>query len=358
MVNCSPLKGFIMFFAAICVISLSGQRASAIVLHTGHDPNLAKWTDRPHTAITGRWGKNGSCIAIAPNYVITTTHQGGSLATIVTIDGVGYSIDKIFNYPLISQPADPNHYKIDLRLVKLNSANLENYAEIYTASDEESVSGYTILTGFGLGRDDNVELSTGGITYGYQWQNQNAKNFNLRYATNEIDDTLVNHKLSEPYIFDVLVAHFGESTDTLYEGSISKFDSGGGWFIKYDGAWKLVALNWGSSFHENPNGPAQSWFRDKTNPNDPAPDTMIGLRLSPHVNWIMNTIENVCDQYPGTDFNGDCIVDTADLAHFAQQWLNTECDETNNFCEHADLFRDGKVDAKDFAKLAQQWLNI
>ncbi len=57
-----------------------------IVLHTDNEPNLATWVDRPSTGVVGRWGTNASCVAIAPNYVITTRHQGISSGTTVEFE--------------------------------------------------------------------------------------------------------------------------------------------------------------------------------------------------------------------------------------------------------------------------------
>lgn len=357
MLKSTPLKRVIIIVAAIYALTMSSQMAQAMILHPDSEPNLATWTDRPHTAITGRWGTNASCIAIAPNYIITTTHQGGGTSTPVVIDGVTYSIDKIFDYPTIPNPADPNHVKVDLRLVKLKSANLEHYADIYTMKNEKFVGSYAILTGFGLARDG--ELKTNGITYGYKWQNRSTyKNYTQRYATNKIKDAVTNLNLPKPYKFEILIAYFDRPSNTIYEGTVAEFDSGGGWFIKSSGQWKLAALNWGTSFHKNPDGSTSSWFKDPENPANNLPDSVIGLRLSTYAMWIMNTIEKVCEQYPDEDFNGDCIIGPEDLAHLMHRWLSTDCDEGNNYCQHADLLRDSQVNNKDFAKLASQWQNI
>ena len=349
-----PLKGFFIFFAGVWLLLLYGTKAEAIVLHPDNEPNLLTWVDRPDSDIIGRWGENASCVAIAPNYVLTTTHQGGGINTPVTIGGVTYSIERIVNHPKIQNTPAPSFSFVDLRLVKLRNANLETYADIYTLTDEPNIPGHAILAGFGLGRGS--ELTTWGIVYGYTWQNRSVhKNFSLRFATNKIDafaDDVIFASSGKKFKLDILFADFGEPGDTIYEGSIAEYDSGGGWFVKSDGAWKLAAINWGTEHA----GISESWFRDADNPNSISKDFIAGLRISSYATWIVNTMEAGCGQYREADFNGDCVVDTADLSHLASVWLNANCDESNDFCEHGDLLRDGVVDIIDFGVFASEWL--
>jgi len=56
------------------------------------------------------------------------------------------------------------------------------------------------------------------------------------------------------------------------------------------------------------------------------------------------------------DFNGDCIVNHLDFSFFAKHWLKQSCDINNQFCDNADINRDGKVDLKDLSEFADQWL--
>jgi hypothetical protein len=350
-----PLKGFLIVTVGVCFLLLYATKAEAIVLHPDNEPNLLTWVDRPDSDIMGRWGENASCVAVAPNYVLTTTHQGGGIDTPVTIGGVTYSIDKIVNHPDVPNSVDPSFSVVDLRLAKLRNANLETDADIYTLTNEPNIPEHTILAGFGLGRES--ELTTNGILYGYSWQNRDVhKNFNLRFATNTIE-AAVNEVIStsdgKKLNLDILFADFGDPCETIYEGSIAEFDSGGGWFVKSDGVWKLAAINWGVEH----GGKSQSWFRDASDPNVISKDFIAGLRISSYAGWIINTMESTCQEYREADFNGDCVVDTADLSHLASMWLNTDCDESNNFCDHGDLLRDGVVDIKDFGVFARQWLS-
>ena len=46
-----------------------------------------------------------------------------------------------------------------------------------------------------------------------------------------------------------------------------------------------------------------------------------------------------------------------DLALFVDEWLCTDCAElSNNYCQEADLNRDGKVDLEDMTILTGNWL--
>jgi len=61
--------------------------------------------------------------------------------------------------------------------------------------------------------------------------------------------------------------------------------------------------------------------------------------------------------YSAADLNGDCNVDFADYAQFAEEWSNDGCNSLNVFCNGADIVIDGVVNTIDLAKLAQEWLS-
>jgi len=54
------------------------------------------------------------------------------------------------------------------------------------------------------------------------------------------------------------------------------------------------------------------------------------------------------------DLTGDGCIDWADLAAFADRWLD-DCSPANNWCDGADLNNSDKVDFTDFALLGQNW---
>jgi probable HAF family extracellular repeat protein len=53
----------------------------------------------------------------------------------------------------------------------------------------------------------------------------------------------------------------------------------------------------------------------------------------------------------------DCITDPDDLLEFAYLWLETACDQNNDWCEGADMDHSGQVNMRDFAQLAGYWGN-
>lgn len=48
-------------------------------------------------------------------------------------------------------------------------------------------------------------------------------------------------------------------------------------------------------------------------------------------------------------------IDTVDLTVFMQRWLDSECDPNNNYCDQADINRDGQVDLIDYSLLGNNW---
>src|SRR4051794_11967160 len=64
--------------------------ARGVVLHTG-DTGVPAGS-RPADAVAGRWFNNASCVAIAPDYLITTRHQLGGVGTSVEFAGVPYLV--------------------------------------------------------------------------------------------------------------------------------------------------------------------------------------------------------------------------------------------------------------------------
>lgn len=59
--------------------------------------------------------------------------------------------------------------------------------------------------------------------------------------------------------------------------------------------------------------------------------------------------------YPSMDLNQDCLVDLADFALFASQWLRYDC-VTPDWCEGADFDMSGDVAMEDLAELVTLWL--
>ncbi len=63
-----------------------------------------------------------------------------------------------------------------------------------------------------------------------------------------------------------------------------------------------------------------------------------------------------CPPRVASDFDRSGRVDLEDLAQLALFWLQTDCDESNQYCGGADHVKDGDVDIHDFHVLAYSWL--
>lgn len=313
--------------------------AEAIILHPGGVPDPTYPTGLDPNVV-GRWDGSASCVAIAPNYLITTRHQSGDTTTPVIIDGITYQIDSIFYEPNLT----------DLRVIKLHSANLENYVLPYSQTDELGKN--CVIIGYGDGWD--YELTKNGKVYGYLWDN--SANTTRRTGTNIIDDDnyIVYSGTNGVYSSISLTADFdglGEGAATTYEAAIADHDSGGGWFLELGGQWYVCGLNLGVSRKD------ESHFRNATFPQWPSPDIIYAVRLSNHADWIESVVVR-CDHTYKCDYNGDCAVDIIDLAEFASNWLRQDCGPANNYCQGSDIDpKDGKVDLQDLSYFCYEWHN-
>jgi hypothetical protein len=59
---------------------------------------------------------------------------------------------------------------------------------------------------------------------------------------------------------------------------------------------------------------------------------------------------------PRSNINGIGLVDMADFALLAEQWLRSECHEDNSWCAGADVNQDKTVDIQDIVIMAGDWL--
>jgi len=322
---------------AAIVLLYAGKAAVGVVFHPTGEPNLAVWKDRPDSNVVGAWGNNASFVVIAPNWVVTTRHQGDndSLAS-VTINGIIYNCH--YSPEWKGGPAGD----ADIRLVRLtktdgNDANLFHYAEPYKDSNE--VGKEIVIGGYGNGRGANLVKND--KVYGYQWDG--SGNTTRRWGQNRVDNTGV---ATETYTSDVIFADFDGLSDdnpTTYECIVADHDSGGGWFI-YDGnVWKVAGLPRGVEHG------GECWFRNNMFPTSPDPDLMDAVRISSYAAWISGII------YPPGDLTGDEGVDFADFAILAQYWQHTDC-HLPDWCAGADHEPDGDVDWADLNVIVEGWL--
>ncbi len=57
------------------------------------------------------------------------------------------------------------------------------------------------------------------------------------------------------------------------------------------------------------------------------------------------------------DYNDDLIIDFADFAFFANQWLRTDCEQANDFCGETDFDQSTDVGTSDLQEFSQRWLD-
>ena len=347
-----PQEKLVVWRYFAVVLFCSSAPVYAIIWHPAGEPDLGAWTDRPDSNILGRWSSNATCVVVAPNWIITTRHQSTFPST-VRIGGASYVCH--YRAEWTGGPGG----NADIQLVRLTTTDGENpelvhYAGPYTGTDE--VTQQVILGGYGDGR--GAILQTGGLTYGYEWDN--STNTTLRFGTNRIEGA-EDDSTSGSLTSNIIIADFdglNEGQSTVYESTAADHDSGGGWFVPDAGGWKLAGLSRAVDVHYEPGhygDPGyilyEAWFRNRENPLIKQPDYLDAVRVSSYADWILETI-NV-----EGDLTGDDWVDFADFAALAGYWRSDQCTEQNNWCGGADFAPPyGAVDYSDLAYLAQRWL--
>src|SRR4051794_39335676 len=125
------------------VLLLGQQRVGAVIIHP-EDDATAGTIPRPSGNVVGQWSSNGSAVAIRPNYLLTTRHQGGGVGTTVTFGGTPY---------LVAEEIPVGN--ADLRIARLTTlggqpANLTDFVAVYNGDD--NATGQFTAGGFGRGR--------------------------------------------------------------------------------------------------------------------------------------------------------------------------------------------------------------
>jgi len=240
-----------------------------LIVHTDDEP-----TDKPPDEIVGRWRGNASCVVISPNYVLTVRHSGGSSGT-VQIGGTDYTIAQISNIG-----------SVDLRVVRITTAdgqpaNLPDWISLYTSRNEKNQTEYT-MGGFGKGRGET--LYTDDMAYGYAWAGSSSAT--QRWGANKVNNYKNNSHLDD-YTSDVIWGKFNDVNHgnyMEYEAAPADRDSGGGWFIKDAGEWKVAGLFRGVEHL------GETWFRRESDPNLFHPDYFDAVRVSSYHQQITDRI--------------------------------------------------------------------
>lgn len=336
--------------AAVGVCLLASSPATALVLHPGYDPDDSGYTpltDKPFDAVVGAWDPNNtsygkaSAVAIAPNYVLTTQHQGyksGSTTVDLYIDGT---------LTTFQVAAAAKHDTADIMVGKLKKldgtpANLDNYVPLFTGTNETS---HTATVG-GWGKRRGATLTDGGTDYGYAWTG--AELDALTWGRNELEST-GTHSINagwKEFDSQVVEAFFNEP-GVEYEAGIARADSGGGAFIYHDGTWKVAGL---SAYTEHGND-EESWYDDPFSPGPfGGPDKLWFIRVSSYQTWINNNISDVV--VPLGDANWDGEVDESDFSILVNNW---DPEGVNKTWEMGDFTTDGAVGNDDFAIVLANW---
>ena len=198
-----------------------------------------------------KFGSNASGIAIGPNHILTTRHQGGGVGTSINFP----SGSNAGTYTVTSQTliGDAN---TDLRVLTINNGSSLAYASLYTGT---TVGQTALLGGFGPQRTTPNYVNGSNQLVGYGLTNTPGNGNSLLFGQNRIDSTATG---SSPWTSTpLLVADFDgpESFPTGiapaatnkvdYEAVLAEGDSGGGWFIDVAGTPRLVGLSHGAALN-------------------------------------------------------------------------------------------------------------
>jgi hypothetical protein len=297
--------------------------ASAVVVHPEHANSSL---EAPSSELIGAWATSGSCVAIAPNYVVTASH--------VSTVAVGKSIEIAGNTWEVAESVD--HPDVDLRIARIASpggapANLTRYAPLYTGNGETQFD-RVVIGGVGKVRGDT--LVSGGQEYGYTWATNTGRG--VHFGANLVDSVLYPAAV-------LLEADFDGPGDDDYiqdhECVVAEFDSGGGWLVHRNNQWELAGITLSITGAWN-----ESWFRKPYAPEVPDPDRMQALRVSEYADWITHEERFFSAPILDGDLDWDGYVDQEDSATLQQYYGSERTDLT---WAQGDLTGDGRVTFAD-----------
>ncbi len=288
--------------------------------------------DAPAPAVVGAWGATGSCVAIAPNYVITAKHVS------TTTDGSAVHIAGNTYYTTDTV----DHGSADLRVARLVTANnapanLTEYVSPYTGQGELLFENMVIG---GVGKVRGESLQSDEVVYGYRWADNPDRQ--VRFGVNRVDS------FAPQQAMHMIRADFDgpDDMDNLEgESILAAGDSGGGWFARENDQWWLIGIGRSVS-----NSGPEAWFRDPANPTTPDADTTLALRVSSYTEWLFQNI--ALGRVLEGDLNLDGTVDGADAAILQS---NYGSDRTNLLWTDGDLTADGTVTFDDAWVLLQNY---
>ena len=254
----------------LCFVTMP---AFAVIVFDGSEG--AAPLDHPSSSVIGK-GPGACSVAIAPNYIICTRHQGGSVGDPVTFGGQTYQIEEEFP-----------HASADLRVLRIaqpdgSTAELKNYVTINDHIFELSKT--AIIGGTGVVRGAPLEAE--GIVYGYDWTNNVSDK--VTWGQNRIAGT--RRVSDKAFTSSVAIAFFDDSSDkthVYWEAVPAGVDSGSGWFLKKYDTWYLIGISRAVEHGDV----SETWFRDKDNPHKLKPNYVDAVRIKPYAEWIKKILQ-------------------------------------------------------------------
>jgi autotransporter-associated beta strand protein len=259
-----------------------GLLAAAPALGLVQHPNIPGYMDSegppdaslmPPVAVVGWFADNASAVALAPDLIITTRHQGyTSVGVGVNFAGADYTVYDWFVHPVA-----------DIRIGRIRTpggqpAALADTVGLYTATDE--VNQTATIGGFGKRRGDTYP-----DYYTWAGSNNRIQSWGRNKFETALDRQTYTSFFGETYTCNLLVSYFddyGAAGRVPYEAAVAEWDSGGGWFLQSGGAWKLAGLTMGAS-------PAdRSYFRGLQTPSGGS--TLYAIRISAYDEWITGVL--------------------------------------------------------------------
>ena len=88
--SCLARRSAVAITAGLLALT-SSSSSYAVIKHPVDDPTPVPGPANLG-AVVGRWSTNASAVAVGPNHILTTRHQGGGVGTTVVFNGVSYEV--------------------------------------------------------------------------------------------------------------------------------------------------------------------------------------------------------------------------------------------------------------------------
>ena len=250
----------------------------------------------------------GSAVAVGSRYVLTNRHFNPNVGHTVTMEGVNYTVQEVFDAPVFDGKTP------DLRMLKLD-APLPGYYEIYTGIFNKPNKNLIVV---GTGYSGTIDVPSDS----YTWSTGTGRQ--KRWGTNEW--STFQWVPSGSYNSYCVQMNF-DVGDSTYESGLASGDSGSGIFFEDGGVWKLAAVG--------------AYIGSRGGATPPY-DVGWGISMFLHGSWVQDTAVLV------GDFNDDGWVNEDDI--------DLLCDNLGNAAYDVD--GDGDADEDDFVFLVENLVDL